>query len=376
MAEPYRAVIIGCGSIGGRHANGYRTAGEVDLVAASDPNGRSLDAFLKEYEIPSGYADFREMLDKERPDLVDICTWHLLHAPQTVAAAEYQPKGILCEKPMAVDLDSADRMIDACASRGVKLAISHQRRFHSSWTKARELVAEGAVGRPQMVTARAGEGLLNCGTHEVDAIRYLLGDPEAEWVMGAVERKTDRYERDVKIEDRCMGLIAFEGGVQALIQSDLTRDWSVEDYRILGTEGMMDVSSKEIAMLNGGSGGWNTVEPEVLDAWAAQSREMVGWIEGRSGHRGEAAQARRTTELLMGIYQSARNHEVVRMPITEKGYPLDMMVAEGKLPLEEPGRYDIRGFLRFEPDEKAHYTRLRHQGMSHRDVLKSMGKRG
>ena len=67
-----------------------------------------------------------------------------------------------------------------------------------------------------MVTTKSGEGLLNCGTHVIDACRYLMGDPGTEWVMGAVERKTDRYERDVPVEDCCMCLIQFKGGAQAV----------------------------------------------------------------------------------------------------------------------------------------------------------------
>ena len=297
MGARYRAVIIGCGQIARSHATGYKGIEETDLVAVADPNERVRGEFQGQFNVPRGYADFREMLEKERPDLVSICTWHLLHAPQTVAAAEYGPKGILCEKPMAVGLASADRMIEACERRGIKLAIGHQRRFYGSWTKARELVAAGAVGAPQMVTAKSGEGLLNCGTHVVDAMRYMLGDPETAWVMGAVERRTDRYEREVPIEDRCMALIGFENWAQAFIQSDLTKEWTVEDYRIQGTDGVIEASTRTVRLLNGKTQGWEVMSPEHPNPWVEQARAFVGWIEGKSGHRGEARQARRTVPL-------------------------------------------------------------------------------
>jgi hypothetical protein len=114
--------------------------------------------------------------------------------------------------------------------------------------------------------------------------------------------------------------------------------------------------------------------PEYRDPWVEQVRELVGWIEGGNGHRGEARQARRTVEVLMAMYQSARNHEVVRMPLEETGYPMDLMIAEGKLPVEEPGKYDIRVFLTFEPEDRKRYNELRHKGMYHREILKTMGK--
>src|SRR5437588_328776 len=131
-------------------------------------------------------------------------------------------------------------MIAACEAEGVKLVIGHQRRFNRSWTRARALLAERAIGDALMVTVQTGEGLLNCGTHVVDATRYLLGDPETEFVFGAVERRSDRWERSVRIEDSCMGLLSFHGGAQALLQCDLTGTSNVENYAIQGTDGLLE----------------------------------------------------------------------------------------------------------------------------------------
>ncbi len=374
MSNKYRAGIIGCGQIGKQHARGYKVVEEIELVAAADPVEWALQAVQEDYEVPNVYADFREMLEKEELDLVSVCTWHLLHAEHTIAAAEYSPKGIICEKPMTADLKSADEMIEVCDKRGIKLAIGHQRRFYLSWTKARELIQEGAIGQPLMVTAKSGEGLLNCGTHVIDAMRYLMGDQETDWVMAAVERKTDRFEREVRIEDCCMGLITFKNGVQALIQSDLTAEWSVENYSVRGTEGIMDVSTNRLRLLRGKNSGWEEIDTGYDDPWVRQAEEMVSWLEGKSGHRGNARQARQTVEILMAIYQSARDHEVVRAPLQVKEYPMDLMFEEGKIPVVEPGEYDIRAFLAMDPEERKTYDEMRREGMHPRDILTKMGK--
>jgi predicted dehydrogenase len=357
------------------HAVGYRGVESVELVAIAEPNERVRRAVQQEYTIPRGYQDFREMLDREHLDLVSVCTWHLLHEPQVVAVAEYRPKGILCEKPMTVSLGSADRMIAACEEWGVKLAIGHQRRFYHSWTRAREVIEEEVIGTPLMVTVKSGEGLLNCGTHAIDAMRYLLGDPETEWVMGGVERRTDRYEREVRIEDRCMGLIRFKTGVQALIQSDLTPEWSVDCCQVQGIDGVLETNSRSVRYLNGQTQGWVEIETGYDDAWVLQTEELISWIEGTSGHRGEAHQARQTVEIMMAMYQSARNHEVVRIPLQEQGYPMDLMFEEGKIPVVEPGAYDIRAFLAMEPEDRMVYNEMRSQGMHYRDALEAMKKR-
>ncbi len=287
---------------------------------------------------------------------------------------------------MATCLGEADAMIAACEASGVKLAIGHQRRFYRSWTRARELLAEGAVGTPVLVTVQTGDGLLNCGTHAVDAIRYMLGDPEAEWVFGAVERKTDRFERNVRSEDCCMGLMQFKGGAQALVQCDLTGTSQVENYSIRGSEGVLDVKQRELRLLRGGaptprtSGGvgtlgWEVIETGYEDPWVCQVREMGMWVEGRSGHRNEARHGRAALEILMAIYQSAREREVVRMPLTVQENPLERMVEEGKLPVKEDGAYDIRLFLAFEPAERERYDQMRRQGMHPREILRALGRR-
>ncbi|MBM3238023.1 Gfo/Idh/MocA family oxidoreductase [Candidatus Poribacteria bacterium] len=370
----YRAGVIGCGQIGKHHARAYKGVEEIELVAATDSVERVRKAMQEDYGVAHVYGDFREMLEKEKLDLVSVCTWHLLHTEHTIAAAEYSPKGIICEKPMTVSLKSADEIIDACDKRGIKLAIGHQRRFYRSWTKAKELIQEGVIGQPLMVTAKSGEGLLNCGTHVVDAIRYLLNDPETDWVMAAVERKTDRYEREVRIEDCCMGLITFKNGVQALIQSDLTAEWSVENYSVRGTDGVMEVTTNRLRFLSGKTTGWQEIDTGYDDPWVCQAKEMISWIEGKSEHRGDARQARQTVEILMAIYQSARDHEVVRAPLQVKEYPMDLMFEEGKIPVVEPGKYDIRAFLAMEPEERKIYDEMRRKGVHPRDIFAEMCK--
>ena len=373
MTAKYRAGIVGAGQIGRAHAVGYQLTDAVELVAVTEPNQRVRAEFQQQHKVPMGYADMQTMMEAEKLDFVSVCTWHLLHEPQTLLAAGYEPKAVICEKPMTVGMASVQRMIEGCQKRGVKLVIGHQRRYYHAWSRARQLIGEGAIGQPQMVTAKSGEGLLNCGTHVIDACRYLLGDPVTEWVMGAVERNTDRYEREVRIEDCCMALIQFEGGAQALVQSDLTpEEWSVEAYQVRGTDGVLELAGRTIRYVNGSAEGWVEIEPEYEDPWGLQAQDAVRWVEGGPEPRGSGHQAARTVEIMMALCQSARNHEVVRMPLEEENYPLDLMYAEGKLPVRQEGAYDIRSFLAMEPAARERYNQLRQEGMDHRTIAATM----
>ena len=154
MSTHYRVGIIGCGNIAERHARAYLSVPGLDLVAGAEPDPEVASSFKETFGIAEMYEDAEKMLRNESLDIVSICTWHSLHAPQTVRAAEGGVKAVLCEKPMAVNLDEADRMVDACKAHNTKLALAHQRRFYPGWTEARRLIQTGAVDRPACTSNR------------------------------------------------------------------------------------------------------------------------------------------------------------------------------------------------------------------------------
>jgi UDP-N-acetyl-2-amino-2-deoxyglucuronate dehydrogenase len=343
----YRVGIIACGGIARAHATGWSQTDAVEIAALADTNPQALAEFGESFGVAAAhhYIDYREMLDRERPDIVSVCSWHGQHAEMTIAAAARKPKAVLTEKPMATSLSEADAMITACQRNGVRLAIGHMRRFYRGWEIARGLIADGSIGTPQKVWSLVHDGLLNWGTHTIDGIRYVLGDPSTEWVLGAVERKTDRYERGLRIEDAATGLIGLASGTLISLLDDLTVYGSI-NFQITGSEGILDVDEDNVRLLNGSTAGWKTFEFERIDPFVGQARGVVDWLDGVvDDYRGEGAKGRATLEILMSIYESVRTHGVVRLPLKTKVNPLDLMVETGQLPVEFPGKYDIRSFL-------------------------------
>ena len=392
MATSYRVGVIGCGSIAQRHTKAYQSVPGFYLAAAAEPNAETARTFQETFAIPTMYADPIEMLQKESLDVVSICTWHGLHAPQTLMAAEGGVKAVLCEKPMAVSLDEADQMIAACRTSGTKLAIGHQRRFYPGWTEARRLISEGVIGKPTIATGYVVDGLLNTGSHVIDGMCYVLGDPQAEWVMGAVERKTNRWERDVPIEDCCLGLTTFAGGTQALLQVDLTPHSSADHFTVQGSEGLLMVAPDSLRLINSDSSDGET-RPTLWDtqtksaagsvgfdsyfhiAYTAQAQGLKAWLDGESGYRSEGTQTRHTVEIMMALYQSVRKGEVMRLPLTEGTYALSAMLEEGKLPLRYPDKYDIRDPQRKTWIHREAYDHMRADGLSHPEIMTRLFKK-
>lgn len=361
MTERYRVAVIGCGGIAANHIRGYLDAGRYDIVALADLSDEAMAEKVTRFGItPRCYHDARAMLDAERPDVVSICTWHAGHAPWTIAAASRRPRVILCEKPMADTLGHAEQMLVACQRNQVRLAISHQRRFLPSYTLARELIARGAIGAVRTIQSFAADGLPNYSSHQTDMYRWLLGDVACDWVMGNIERKTDRHERNTRIEDCAVGVFHFANDAVALLLSDVTPT-VYQGAFITGSTGMIGLTTSDLQLLNADTGGrWELHTPpgrfgqpaelgeafEWVEAGAAQAAELAEWLDGtRATFRNEAHEGYIALQMVHAVYESARRHEKVLLPMQTRANPLDVMVESGHLAPERPGAFDIRAFL-------------------------------
>ena len=341
MAKTYRVGIIGCGGMGRLHAHEWTRENRTEVVAAMDVNPEAAAKLAEAFSLPTYYTNVYEMFEKEELDIVSITTWQSVRVEPTAAAAEAGVLGILTEKPMSPSLGDADDMIAACKESRTKLAVGHHRRFSPQNSEARRLIQEGAIGEPQVMLRRDGEGLLNRGTHEIDEMCYIVGDPEPLWVIGQVSRKTDKWERRVRCEDLCMGEICFEGGFRGVYESDLPGP-GLRGDAIYGNDGQLRRGPDgTIELLNSKAAGWQTITPRQSEP--NQYQEMIAWIDGEvEEHRSSARHGHTTMQILMAIYESLRIKDVVKLPLKTRANPLDPMVEGGALPVFVEGRYDIR----------------------------------
>ena len=242
----YRTAVIACGTIARVHARGWQgVAGQpVRIAACADTHPDARREYGDFFGIPEDkrYADFREMLDAERPDFVDVCSWHQQHAEMVIAAAARRPKAILCQKPMAVDLGEADAMLTACARNDVKLSVAYQRPHFATWLAARELLRQGAIGTIRQIQLDDGGNILNTNSHNIRLALFLMDETPVEWVMGAVERTTDQSERGLPAEDACLGLAGCANGATILIMGNLVKGLG-QGCRVVGSDGIMELDT-------------------------------------------------------------------------------------------------------------------------------------
>ena len=175
----YRVGIIGCGGIGGNYATAFQQLRDrVEVVAACDILEEKVSAFVEQFEIPSAYTDMQQMLSKEGLDIVGVTTHNREHVEPTIAAAQAGAKAILCEKPMALNMRDADRVVEACERSGTKLAIDHTMRFEPNWRRVKQMVDEGVIGR-----------LLHMGGSKLRRYQHVAAQRDAQLRLHSMVRR-------------------------------------------------------------------------------------------------------------------------------------------------------------------------------------------
>jgi predicted dehydrogenase len=267
-------------------------------------------------------------------------------------------------------LGEADAMMTACERNGVKLIIAYQRPHHATWQKARQMIRDGVIGKVTQVQVEDGGNILNTNSHNIRLALFLMDEPQVEWVLGSVERTTDRVERGLPAEDACMGIAGCDNGATILIEGNLIHGLG-QGCRVIGTDGVMEFTTTRhpdeqipsdapmyapegpsarynyeigvVRYLNASSNGWQQVEAPWHDCWARQCQEAIDWVEGRIDKPVSGAErARAVQEVMMALFESARKRQRIYLPLKTKVNPLKLMVENGDLPVEWPGRYESR----------------------------------
>ncbi|MDE2994982.1 MAG: Gfo/Idh/MocA family oxidoreductase [Chloroflexota bacterium] len=253
MAKQYRAAVIGLGRMGSTfddeksawdraprphaHTPCYRAAG-VEVVAGADPHEGQREAYRRKWGIESLYADYREMLEREEPDILSICTTAKPRARILLDAVEVgAPRGlkaIWAEKPIAISLAEADEMVAACQRAGIALAIGCSRAWSPMYNRMRELIDEGELGDLLQVIGFGQAGVSHNGSHLLTTVNRLARG-RVQWVFGHME-SDEAAAGDVDLQGN--GYLHYDNGVQGFVRMTACggANWEIE---VIGTQGVL-----------------------------------------------------------------------------------------------------------------------------------------
>ncbi|MDQ1301856.1 MAG: hypothetical protein QG637_1778 [Chloroflexota bacterium] len=368
MAGAYRAGLVGCGRVGAlwdlegdapaplTHAGALALLPQISLVAGASRGRSHLAAFGRRWGVDALYDDYREMLAKERLDIVAIATHPGLHRDIVEHAVRAGARALFCEKPLALDLADADAIVAACRAAGCQLFVNHSRRWHPAYQTARELLQSGAIGelvalsgvcqgcKPHPSWQSAEEGpLLHDAVHLFDLFRMFGGDVLA--VMGTARRRRQPYP----VEDDSQVICELANGVSATAQvNELTR-YARFELELQGTEGLIRLNDAEGRLWTSVRLSaqrsepdprfeWWQLAPVAFPAYRPASplleavTELVAGLEtgarpSSSGEDGLAA-----LEICMAVYESqARGNARVALPLADRRSQLSALRAAGKL---------------------------------------------
>ena len=257
MKKKLEIAVIGAGAISEPHIGALTGMEDARVTAVADIVLNKAEKLAARYPIKA-YADYNEMLDMEKPDIVIIALPHFLHKQAAVDCAE-RGCNILLEKPMAMNEQECSDIINMCENHGVKLMIGHIRHFYNYYNKIKEIIQSKMLGELIMITnirycnyfspsrpdwflhkKTAGGGIvMNLGAHSFDIIQYLTGS-----FVKTVSAKVGRFADGMEIEGNGQIFAILENGITASITLSGYESVPWHETELVFTKGMIKTSAQ------------------------------------------------------------------------------------------------------------------------------------
>jgi predicted dehydrogenase len=353
--------IAGCGKVAHLHAKAIMEIPNARLKGVWSRTYKTASDFASKYKTEA-YSSVYQMVNKNKTDLVIICTPHPFHMQPAVEAAK-AGSNVLVEKPLASTLHDCDEMINICRENGVKLGVISQRRWYPPVKRVREAIDNGKIGRPVLAIVsllgwrdknyydsdawrgtwdmEGGGVLVNQSPHQLDILLWFMGDIDE--VYGIWRNLNHPY---IEVDDTALAIVKFKSGaIGNIIVSNSQKPGIHGKVHVHGENGSsVGVQTDGGAMFIAGSTG--VAEPPVNDLWTVPGEEKMleNWIkedtilfnkydptvyfmkcqiedfikaiDNHSDPKVTGEFGRKTVELFTAIYRSTRDNVPVKFPLT------------------------------------------------------------
>ncbi len=345
MAKTLKVGIIGVGGIArGAHIPGYKALDNVALVAGADIDAKARKAAREECGIPNVYDTYEEMLEKQPDlDLVSVCTGNRMHKDPTIAALKAGCH-VLVEKPIAMNAQDGQAMVDAARKHKRRLMVGVNCRFDAKSQALKRLIDDGALGEVYAAKAIAtrrrgipswgvfsqkaesgGGPLIDIGVHCLDLAMYLMGYPKPLAVSGSTYAKFGKNPpedmidwrwdpRKFSVEDYASAFVRLENRACLTLEASWASniDHDVFNVEIMGDKG--GCTWNPCKMYSSRAGVLINLEPVRMPEVRSHSEEIRRYVDAILNDKetpAPAEQVLETQRILDGIYASSeQNREV------------------------------------------------------------------
>lgn len=343
MSNAIKVGIVGAGVIGDVHARAIEGIDNATVIAVAEPREEAGRTLADRYQA-TWYASYTEMLANPDVELVILGTPSGLHPEQTILAAQ-AGKHVITEKPMAITHEGATRMIEAADKAGTRLAVIFQNRLSRDVYRARRAIEQGLIGKPVLASASlfwhrtqeyydanggwrgtwaldGGGALINQSIHSIDVLQWLMGG------IASVQAHIATLHHTIEAEDAASASVAFHSGA---VGSILVTTNAIKDYpsrvEVIGTEGRVTIENNVVTLWEGNgelSDDLLSEEDVVMvrnwkekEAFGESHRRQLSLIFDALQSGAEppfpGREARRAVDIILGIYESARTGQRVRI---------------------------------------------------------------
>ncbi len=338
--NPINFGLIGCGRVSPRHVQSIGELEGARLVAVADVIASRAERVAQEQRA-TAYADFRRLLERKDIDVIDICTPSGLHAQMAIQAMQ-AGKHVIVEKPMALNLADADQMIAAARAAGVKLCVVLQNRYNPPMQDLRRVVDQGKLGRLLLGSATVrwsrpqeyyddgwhgtwkmdGGALMNQSIHHIDALQWLMGEPDSVFAYTAT------LAHRMEAEDIGVAVIRFKSGALGSVEgSTVTFPVNLEgSVAVFGERGSAKVGGTALnRKVFWKIEGEMEHERELLTrdqvdppsvygtSHKAVIADMIDALRADRAPRTDGVAARKSVAIVLAMYESARTGKPVEM---------------------------------------------------------------
>ena len=330
---------------------GNRT--NVELVALADPDSEGRATTAAKIGAPRSYADYREMLEKERPNLVSIAMRQSDQHHAIALAVLKAGAHIYCEKPFVTAPNESDDLLAEAEKRGLKIAVAHTMRMTPLMVRLKQAIAEGQIG--DVVEVRAfgkqdaragGEDMMVLGSHLFDLLRLFLGDPL--WCTARVlwqgrdiapdDRRIVKDNVGYVAGDEVFAQFAFPKGVNATFTiaarlRETVGHWGIEFYGSKGAARInCDIAPNVFVRRSTGwkaegkTDAWEPLDVSLVKSPPPKNLGPVGdWLNSIAENREPECSGRNggwAVEMVMAVYQAALSGKRVSFPLARRKHPL------------------------------------------------------
>jgi predicted dehydrogenase len=353
---PLTAAVIGHTGRGdyGHGLDGiFQNRPGVKLVALADPDDAGRARWAKKISAPRQYADYRELLEKERPNLISVAMRHADQHHAIVLAALRAGAHVYCEKPFTVSAAESDELLREAEQRQLKIAVAHTMRMMPVTVRLKQALREGLIG--DLVEMRAygkqdaragGEDMMVLGTHLFDLMRLFAGEPQScsarvLWQGRDIVATDGRIMKDnvgFVAGDEVFAQLSFANGVNATFTSsgklrETVGHWGIE---LWGSKGAVrincDISPNVFLrqstswQASGKTDEWKPLDAALIKSPPEHNLGPVDdWLDGIAKKQEPECSGRNgawAVEMVMAVYQSALSKSRMLFPLVSRTHPL------------------------------------------------------